>query len=118
MVVLLHDGGLSAGFPDEKMKPCEPIEDIINRTDDDVDLFITGHSHRAYITTIEGSLFTRAGWLGKFIMYVDLVISPTTGDVVEVRAKNVAVTRNVPKDPAISELLEKYAGLKDRWRTR
>lgn len=111
IVVLIHNGGLSAGLPDEGMKPCEPIEDIVNRTDDEVDLFITGHSHQAYIAKIDGRLVTQAGWEGNFITDIDLLISPETKDVVEVRAKNVAVTRDVPKDPAISELLKKYANL-------
>jgi 5'-nucleotidase len=111
MAVLIHNGGLSAGLPNEGMKPCEPIEDIVNRTDDEVDLFITAHSHQAYIAEIDGRLVTQAGWEGNFITDIDLLISPETKDVVEVRAKNVAVTRDVPKDPAISELLEKYANL-------
>lgn len=111
IVVLVHDGGLSEGLPDEGMKPCEPIEDLVNRTDDEVDLFITGHSHQAYISTIDGRLVTQAGWEGNFITDIDLVISPATRDVVEVRAKNVAVTRDVPKDPAISELLERYGDI-------
>lgn len=111
IVVLVHNGGLSEGLPNEGMESCEPVEDIVNRTDDEVDLFITGHSHQAYITTIDGRLVTQAGWQGKFITDVDLVINPTTRDVVEVRAKNVAVTRDVPKDPTISELLKKYTDL-------
>ncbi|HOO53775.1 MAG TPA: hypothetical protein PLX30_06000 [Methanothrix sp.] len=111
IVVLIHNGGLSAGLPDEGMKTCEPIEDIVNRTDDEVDLFITGHSHQAYIAKIDGRLVTQAGWEGNFITDVDLLISPKTKDVVEVKAKNVAVTRDVPKDPAVSLLLEKYAEL-------
>jgi 5'-nucleotidase len=111
MVVLVHNGGLSTGLPDEGMGPCEPVEDIVKRTDDEVDLFITGHSHQAYITTIDGRLVTQARCQGKFITDIDLIISPMTRDVVEVRAKNVAVTRDVPKDQAISELLEKYADL-------
>ncbi len=111
IVVLIHNGGLSAGLPNEGMKPCEPVEDIVNRTDDEVDLFITGHSHQAYITTIDGRLVTQAGWEGNFITDIDLVISPVTKDVVEVIAKNVAVTRDVPKDPGVSELVEKYSDL-------
>jgi 5'-nucleotidase len=111
IVVLVHNGGLSAGLPNEGMKPCEPIEDIVNRTDDEVDLFITGHSRQAYIAEIDGRPVTQAGWEGNFITDIDLVISTETKDVVEVRAKNVAVTRDVPKDPAVSLLLEKYADL-------
>ncbi len=115
MVVLIHNGGLSAGLPDEGMKPCEPIEDIVNRTDDEVDLFITAHSHQAYIAKIDGRLVTQAGWEGNFITDVDLLISPVTKDVVEVRAKNVAVTRDVPKDPTVSLLIEKYAESVAQW---
>jgi len=108
IVVLLHQGGFSAGLPNEEMEPWELLEDIVRRTDGEVDLFITGHSHQAYISTVDGRLVTQAGSHGKFVTDVDLVISPATGDVVEVRAKNVPVTRDVPTDPAISELLDKY----------
>jgi len=111
MVVLIHNGALASGLPNEGMQPCEPLEDIINRTRDEVDLFITGHSHQAYISTVDGRVVTQAGSQEKFITDIDLVISPTTRDVVEVRAKNVAVTRDVPKDPAITQLLEKYETL-------
>ncbi|KUK45494.1 MAG: 5'-Nucleotidase-like protein [Methanothrix harundinacea] len=111
IVVLVHNGGLSAGLPNEGMNPCEAIEDIVNRTDDEVDLFITGHSRQAYIAEIDGRPVTQAGLEGNFITDIDLVISLKTKDVVEVRAKNVAVTRDVPKDPAVSLLLEKYADL-------
>ena len=107
-VVLLHDGGFSAGLPNEGMEPCEELEDIIRRTDGDVDLFITGHSHQAYISIVDGRLVTQAGSHGKFVTDIDLVVSPATGDVVEARAKNVPVTRDVPKDRAVSELLDKY----------
>ncbi|MDD2638957.1 MAG: metallophosphoesterase, partial [Methanothrix sp.] len=60
IVVLVHNGGLSAGLPNEGMNPCEAIEDIVNRTDDEVDLFITGHSRQAYIAEIDGRPVTQA----------------------------------------------------------
>jgi 5'-nucleotidase len=111
IIVLLHDGGSQNGLPSESINLRGPILDVVNRTDDEVDVFVTGHTHDSYISNINGRLVTQAGCKGQFLTDIDLIISKETGDVVKARAKNVAVTRDVPRDPAVSEIVEKYSVL-------
>lgn len=111
IVVLLHDGGYQSGLPDESINLRGDFLDVINRTDDDVDIFVTGHSHQAYISNAGGRLVTQADWKGRFLTDIDLILSKETGDIVAARAKNVAVTRDVPKDPDVSKIVEKYSAL-------
>jgi 5'-nucleotidase len=54
---------------------------------------------------------TQADWKGRFLTDIDLILSKETGDVVAAQAKNVAVTRDVPKDPDVSKIVEKYSAL-------
>ena len=111
IVVLLHDGGYQSGLPDESLNLRGDFLDVINRTDDEVDIFVTGHSHQAYISRVDGRLVTQADWKGHFLTDIDLTLSKETGDVVAAQAKNVAVTRSVPKDPDISKMVERYSAL-------
>ncbi len=111
IVVLLHDGGYQSGLPDESLNLRGDFLDVIRRTDDEVDIFVTGHSHQAYISRVDGRLVTQADWKGHFLTDIDLTLSKETGDVVAAQAKNVAVTRSVPKDPDISKMVERYSAL-------
>jgi len=111
IVVLIHNGGEQRGLPSESVGFSGPIEDIVNRSDDEVDLFITGHTHDAYVSRIDGRLVTQAGTQGKLLTDIDLVISRDNGQVISARAKNVATARDVPADPASSMILEKYSRL-------
>ena len=111
IVVLLHDGGYQSGLPDESLNLRGDFLDVINRTDDEVDIFVKGHSHQAYISRVDGRLVTQADWKGHFLTDIDLTLSKETGDVVAAQAKNVAVTRSVPKDPDISKMVERYSAL-------
>lgn len=111
IVVLIHNGGYQNGLPSEGIGFSGPILDTLNRTDSEVDVFITGHTHEPYIATIDGRLVTQADWQGRMLTDIDLILSRETGDVIEARAKNVAVTRDVPKDPDVSEIVEKYTRL-------
>lgn len=45
IVVVVHEGGMPIGEYNECPTISGPIVDIINRTDDEVDLLITGHTH-------------------------------------------------------------------------
>jgi len=111
IMVLIHNGGYQNGLPSEGIGLSGSILDTVNRTDDEVDVFITGHTHESYIANINGRLVTQADWQGRLLTDIDLILSRETGDVVKARAKNVAVTRDVPKDPAVSEIVEKYTRL-------
>ena len=105
IIVLIHDGGQQDGLPSESKNFSGPIIDVVKRCDKEVDVFVTGHTHQYYVSTIDGRIVTQADRQGKFLTDIDLVISKETGDVLLARAKNVAVTRDVPKDADVSEMI-------------
>ena len=111
IIVLIHDGGQQDGLPSESKNFRGSIIDVVKRCDREVDVFVTGHTHQSYVSTIDGRIVTQADYQGRFITDIDLVISKETGDVLLARAKNVAVTRDVPKDADVSEIVEKYSTL-------
>jgi 5'-nucleotidase len=113
IIVLIHNGGEQDGLPSECLNFSGSIIDIVNRSDDEVDVFVTGHTHQTYVSKIDGRIVTQAGSQGRFLTDIDLVISKQTGDVLSATAKNVAVTRDVPEEPQVSEIIERYSTLAD-----
>jgi 5'-nucleotidase len=117
IVVVLHEGGLQAGLYDECDGISGPIVDIVNGVDDEVDVFITGHTHQAYNCVIDNKLVTSAASFGRLITDIDLVLDSATGDVVDFSARNVIVTREVG-DIETQNLVSRYndlvAPLRDR----
>ena len=120
IVVLLHEGG--AQTPPIAINGCAgmagPIVDIVNRTTDEVDLFITGHTHNAYNCVIDGRPVTSASSFGRLITEIDLELDRRSGEIVEVAANNRIVTQSVMKAPDMTELIARYntlaAPLRDR----
>jgi 5'-nucleotidase len=109
VVVLLHEGGTPTPFAGiNACNVTQPIQDIVERTDEEVDLFITGHTHQPYVCQIDGRPVTSASSFGRLVTDIDLKISRETRDVIEVAANNKIVTRDVPADPEITELIAAY----------
>ena len=111
IVVLLHEGGFTAGGANECPGLSGPIIDIVERTSDEVDLFVTGHTHRAYDCVVDGRPVTSAGSFGRVLTDVDLTIDRASGEPARVETRNLAVTRDVPRDPAQTRLIERYRTL-------
>jgi len=111
IIVLIHDGGKQDGLPSESKNFSGPIIDVVKRCDKEVDVFVTGHTHQSYVSYVDGRIVTQAGCQGKLLTDIDLIISKETGDIISARAKNVAVTRDVPEDADVSEIVEKYSTL-------
>ena len=108
-MVLLHEGGIPTPFAGiNACNVSQPIQDIVERTTDDVDLFVTGHTHQPYVCEIDGRAVTSASSLGRLITDIDLKVSRRSGDVIQVAANNQIITRDVPPDPAISSLIAAY----------
>ena len=109
IIVLLHEGGVPNGG---NYNGCEGVSgailQIANRMSNDVDVIVSGHTHRAYICTIGSKLVTSAASYGRLITDIDLGIDKATDKIVSKRARNVIVTRDVPKSPAESSILERY----------
>jgi 2',3'-cyclic-nucleotide 2'-phosphodiesterase (5'-nucleotidase family)/predicted AlkP superfamily phosphohydrolase/phosphomutase len=115
IIVLIHEGATPAAALNEKTaNECGvsgPIVDIINRTSDEVDLFVTGHTHQAYNCVLDGRHATSAGSFTRLISDIDVVIDRYTGEVVDVRGANRIAHRDVAKDAAQTALVDKYRGL-------
>ncbi len=112
IVVLIHEGGLPSR---DDYNGCAgvsgPIVRIAQRISDDVDIVVSGHTHRAYNCTIDRKLVTSAAAFGRAITAIDLAIDRRTAEVVSKAARNVIVTRDVPKDPAQTAIIERYRPL-------
>ena len=109
IVVLLHEGGVQNGGG---INDCTgfsgPIVDIANRMDPAIDVIVSGHTHAAYNCNINGKLVTSASSFGRLVTDIDLQVDRTTGDVLTAKANNVVVTRTVAKDPASTDLINRY----------
>jgi len=108
IVVLIHEGGFPTGGYNECPGISGPIVDIVNRTDDEVDLFISGHTHQAYNCVIDGRPVTSASSFGRLVTDIDMTIDRTTGEPTSITANNMIVTRDVAKDSLMTALIAKY----------
>jgi 5'-nucleotidase len=111
IVVLIHEGGFPTGTYNECPGLSGAIVEIVQRFDPAVDVVISGHTHQAYNCLIHGRLVTSASSFGRVLTAVDLTIDRATGDVVRMRANNRIVTREVPPDPRLTALVDKYQTL-------
>ena len=111
IVVVIHEGGFPAGGYNECPGISGPIVDIVNRTDDEVDLFITGHTHQAYNCVIDGRPVTSSASFGRIVTDIDLTIDRATGEMLSAAVNNNIVTRDVPLDPFLTALVSKYQTL-------
>ena len=114
-VVLIHEGGqqnapFAGGFMD--INRCDnftgAIKPIVEGLDPQVDLVVSAHTHQPYICKFNGIPTTSASSFGRLITDIDLTIDHQSKDVTSVDAHNVIVTRDVPKDPAITEIINHY----------
>jgi 5'-nucleotidase len=111
IVVLLHEGGNPTPFAG--INACNvsgPIVDIVNRTDDAVDLFVTGHTHQPYNCVLDGRPVTSASSFGRLVTDIDFTLDRRTKDIETVRANNVIVTRSV-RALDVQALIDRYTTL-------
>jgi 5'-nucleotidase len=112
IVVLIHEGGVPAL---DQYDGCPgisgPVVGIARRMSDEIDVVVSGHTHRAYNCLIDGKLVTSAAAFGRVVTAIDLTLDPRTADVVSKRAHNVIVSRDVEKDPEQGAILERYRPL-------
>jgi 5'-nucleotidase len=106
IVVLVHEGGFPSAFDNTCPGISGPIVDIVERTSDEVDLFITGHTHQSYNCVIDGRPVTSAYQYGGMISDIDMSISRATKQPVSISVNNRLVTRDVPADPGQTALIE------------
>jgi 5'-nucleotidase len=118
IVVLIHNGGYSQDRAslnntqlDRNDNYSKHILDVVNNTDRSVAVFITGHTHRAYNVLLDGRNVTQAYAYGNVLTDIDMVISNETHDVIEKKARNIIVPRDVPKDSRVAGLVMRYKSL-------
>ena len=109
IVVLIHEGGFPAA---EDYNGCPGVSgaivDIAKHMKDDIDVIVSGHTHRAYNCTLGKKLVTSAAAFGRIITTIDLSIDKTTDEIVSKSARNVIVTRDVPQASEQTVILNHY----------
>ena len=120
LVVLLHEGGAPTPFAGiDSCNVSGPITDIVDRTSDAVDLFITGHTHQPYVCTaangslIDGRPVTSASSFGRLVTNIGFKLDGKTKDIKDVTADNTVVTRTQPAAPDIQQLIDGYNTVAD-----
>ncbi len=112
IVVLIHEGGRTQeGVADECATLSGAIVGIVRSLSSEIDVVVSGHTHRAYSCTVGRTLVTSAGDNGRLITDIDLTIDRRSGDVVAKTARNVVVTRDVEPDQVQSALVARYRTL-------
>ncbi|MEU2898045.1 bifunctional metallophosphatase/5'-nucleotidase [Streptomyces sp. NPDC001273] len=125
IVALIHEGGFPASSsynydcdsPGAGDGISGPIADIAKSVTPDVDALVTGHTHAAYACTIpdpsgKPRTVTSAASFGRLYTDTTLTYDRRTGDIARtaVKSANHVVTRDVPKAPDMTRLI-------DRWNT-
>jgi 5'-nucleotidase len=109
IVVIAHQGSGPVAVAGD---PCTgDIVDIVNRTDDEVDLFITGHTHNAYTCMVDGRMVTGTKSAGRMFTDIDLTLSKASGDVTGITAVNHQVDDTVAPAADLVALVDYYKAL-------
>ena len=113
IVVLLHEGGVSDGGPDDCGSGLVgPITEVIARLDEAVDLVIAAQTNDEFVCRSGDIWVTMADSRGRLFTVIDAVLSRATGDLtvrtVENRPNSQA---GVTPDRALTELIERYEAL-------
>ncbi|KND26360.1 bifunctional metallophosphatase/5'-nucleotidase [Streptomyces acidiscabies] len=123
IVALIHEGGQPASqsynyncdSPGAGDGISGPIVDIAKNVTPAVDALVTGHTHAAYVCTINDPagkprMVTSAASFGRLYTDTTLTYDRWTGDIARtaVKSANHVVTRDVPKAPDMTQLIDKW----------
>ncbi|MFE1994189.1 bifunctional metallophosphatase/5'-nucleotidase [Streptomyces parvulus] len=126
IVALIHEGGFPASTsynydcdaPGAGDGVSGPIVDIAKNITPQVDALVTGHTHNAYVCTIpdpagKPRMVTSAASFGRLYTDTTLTYDRRTGDIARtsVKSANHVVTRDVPKAPDMTRLIDKWGAL-------
>ena len=99
IVVLLHQGAFTtASTINDKTCPGlnGTIGSLTDRLDSRIDVVVSGHTHTEYICTRpDGKLLTQAGFNGRMVSRIDLMISPDSRRVISKSADTVVATNDL-----------------------
>jgi 5'-nucleotidase len=113
IVVLIHQGSHQVGGTYDSCEQLTgdlgPFLDALNP---EVDIVVSAHTHQAYNCVFETPLghrlVTSAGSYGRLITRFELTWDPDARKWTDKRAKNVIVTRDIPPDPEVLNLVRRY----------
>jgi 5'-nucleotidase len=115
IVVLLHEGGTPTPFASiDSCNVSGAITDIVHRTTDAVDLFVTGHTHQPYVCTaangslIDGRPVTSASSFGRLVTNIGFKLDHKTKDIKDVTADNTIVRRTLTPAADIKQLIDSF----------
>lgn len=111
VVLLIHEGGFAPGDYDGCKGISGPIVDIAKRLDPKVSVVLSGHTHQAYNCIIDNKIVTSAASNGRVLTEVMLELDRQSGQVLKAKAHNKIVSRNIEKDLAQTQIIEKYQAL-------
>ncbi|MGC9382011.1 bifunctional metallophosphatase/5'-nucleotidase [Streptomyces sp. MH13] len=126
IVALVHEGGFPASSsynydcdsPGAGDGISGPIADIAKNVTPQVDALVTGHTHAAYVCTIpdpagKPRTVTSAASFGRLYTDTTLTYDRATGDIARtaVKSANHVVTRDVPKAPDMTRLIDRWGTL-------
>ncbi|MBW3083864.1 Endonuclease YhcR [Austwickia sp. TVS 96-490-7B] len=109
-----YDASCSPGRTD--LLTGSPVLPIAAKADASVDAIVTAHSHQAYVCSVPDPrgrprLVTQAASFGRLITDLHLTYDTRTRAVARDRswAAQQVVTRDVPADPGVSALIDRYS---------
>lgn len=106
IVAVMHEGASVPADIATDGSPCigmvGALTDMVEKTDGDVDLFITGHTHQSYACRLNGRLVIQTASYGRMLSVTDLMLDRASGDVVSAVVKNLPVTRDLTPDAEIT----------------
>lgn len=123
IVALVHEGGFpsSSSYNYDCDSPgagdgiSGPIVDIAKNVTPAVDALVTGHTHTAYVCTVDDPagnprMVTSAASFGRLYTDTTLTYDRRTGDIARtaVKSANHVVTRDVAKAPDMTQLISKW----------
>src|SRR3954469_8409995 len=111
IVVLIHEGGWPSGGMNECPGLSGPIVDIVKELDSAVDIVISGHTHQAYVCTIDKRLVPSADKFGTLVTAIDVKLDRATHGMISANATNIIVDASLPKDTAQTALIDAYEKL-------
>jgi 2',3'-cyclic-nucleotide 2'-phosphodiesterase (5'-nucleotidase family) len=118
IVVMIHEGGFQTGSYSGCTGISGPIVDIAKRLAPKIDMVITGHTHQPYVCNIpdpkgQRRLVTSAMSFGRIITETNFKLDDRTHDVIRksVKSINHLVTRDVPQDPKVRAIVDKWVQL-------
>ncbi|NBM20716.1 bifunctional UDP-sugar hydrolase/5'-nucleotidase [Streptomyces sp. GC420] len=126
VVALIHEGGspASSAYNYDCDSPgagdgiSGPVVDIAKNLSPQVDALVTGHTHQAYVCTIDDPagkprMVTSAASFGRLYTDTTLTYDRWTGNIVRtaVDSANHVVTRDVPKAQDMTQLVTKWKTL-------